>query len=84
MYNKVVTVEGKEGYFFVLHFVPDMQWCHLAQMAQYGVFPETYKSGQCTTRTLRFVIDFLFTRNVCVVNRTQGCELAFPRAFGKP
>jgi len=25
--------------------LPDMQWCHLAEMGQYGVFPKTTKNG---------------------------------------
>ena len=33
MFNKVVVVEGgPKGFFFVLHYIPDMQWCHLAQV----------------------------------------------------
>ena len=58
MYNKVVKVEGdtaeaSEGeeasphapYYFVLHYVPDLHWCHLAPMRQDGVFPEVSRLG---------------------------------------
>ena len=47
LFNKVVEIEGgPPGFFFVLHYIPDMQWCHLAEMAQFGLFPKTYKNGK--------------------------------------
>jgi hypothetical protein len=47
LYNKVVAIEGgPPGYYFVLHYIPDMQWCHLAEMSQFGLFPKTYKNGK--------------------------------------
>ena len=49
MFNKVVTVEGHEAdsaYYFVLHYVPDLHWCHLAPMREAGVFPKLKKSGE--------------------------------------
>ena len=49
MYNKVVKVEGEEAahapFYFVLHYVPDLHWCHLAPMRQDGVFPEFTRKG---------------------------------------
>ena len=40
MYNKVVKVEGEEAahapFYFVLHYVPDLHWCHLAPMREDG------------------------------------------------
>lgn len=48
MFNKVVVIEGSDprpGLFFVLHYIPDMEWCHLCEMRQVGVFPDTYKNG---------------------------------------
>ena len=49
MYNKVVKVEGEEAahapFYFVLHYVPDLHWCHLAPMREDGVFPEMTRKG---------------------------------------
>ena len=52
MFNKVVVVEGgPKGFFFVLHYIPDMQWCHLAQ-----VFVSLYAFVPCApTRSVGFV-----------------------------
>ena len=36
---------GKTKYWFVLHYIPDMHWCHLAPLRQDGVFPATLKNG---------------------------------------
>jgi len=47
MFNKVVEIQGgPAGYYFVLHYIPDMQWCHLAEMGQFGLFPKTLKNGK--------------------------------------
>jgi len=47
MFNKVVAIQGgPAGYYFVLHYIPDMQWCHLAEMGQFGRFPKTLKNGK--------------------------------------
>ena len=50
MYNKVVKVDGEEAahapFYFVLHYVPDLHWCHLAPMRQDGVFPKDTRQGQ--------------------------------------
>jgi hypothetical protein len=49
MYNQVVKVEGEEAshapYYFVLHYVPDLHWCHLAAMREDGIFPELTRKG---------------------------------------
>jgi hypothetical protein len=42
-FNKVVTVKGESlvgdyDYFFVLTYIPDLQWCRLAPLVQDGVF----------------------------------------------
>lgn len=49
MYNKVVKVEGEDAahapFFFVLHYVADLHWCHLAPMRADGVFGEVTRKG---------------------------------------
>lgn len=46
MFNRVVAIEDAPAeYYFVLHYVPDLQWCHLAPMRQEGLFPATTKQG---------------------------------------
>jgi len=49
MYNKVVRVPGEEAahaFYFVLHYVPDLHWCHLAPLRQDGFFPELTRQGK--------------------------------------
>jgi hypothetical protein len=49
MYNKVVRVQGEEAaheYYFVLHYVPDLHWCHLAPLRMVGTFPELTRQGK--------------------------------------
>jgi hypothetical protein len=39
LFNKVVSVKGRaEELFFVLTYLPDLQWCHLAPLMQGGVY----------------------------------------------
>lgn len=43
LFNKVVTVDnktlaGKHDYFFILTYIPDLQWCRVAPLVQKGVF----------------------------------------------
>eukprot|EP00039_Didymoeca_costata_P006096 m.87487 g.87487 ORF g.87487 m.87487 type:complete len:779 (-) comp13109_c0_seq5:72-2408(-) len=38
LFNKVVQVKGQEGLFFVLTYIPDLQWCHLGKMVVRGEF----------------------------------------------
>ena len=43
LFNKVVTVEGhslvgKYDYFFILTYIPDLQWCRVAPLIQQGKF----------------------------------------------
>ena len=49
MYNKVVRVEGHDAshavFFFVLHYVPHLHWCHLAPMRKDGIFPAVSRLG---------------------------------------
>jgi len=46
LYNAVVSVSdlppayAEFQYWFVLQFVPDMQWCHIVPLRSYGNFPE--------------------------------------------
>jgi hypothetical protein len=59
MYNKVVAIDGgPPGYYFVLHYIPDMQWCHVAEMGQEGVFPKTYKNGSHFSKVLYIVASY--------------------------
>ena len=47
LFNKVVKVTKNEHgwkYYFVLTYIPDLQWVHLAPMHQYGIFT-TQKRG---------------------------------------
>jgi len=50
MYNKVVTVTNNKyniKYYYVLHYIVDMDWCHLVPMQPKGVFSgETFRSGR--------------------------------------
>eukprot|EP00960_Hanusia_phi_P064608 765843-Hanusia_phi.AAC.1 len=46
LFNKVVSVVGRANqYYFVLHFIPDMEWCHLAPLKRCGQFPNSTRSG---------------------------------------
>eukprot|EP01047_Picozoa_sp_COSAG01_P006014 COSAG01_NODE_214_length_21729_cov_684.831623_6_plen_62_part_00 len=43
LFNKVVTVDGKSlqggvDYYFILTYIPDLQWCRVAPLTQRGVF----------------------------------------------
>jgi hypothetical protein len=39
----VVGVDDSDGVYFVLHYIPDMHWCHLVPMRPEGVFPPRLK-----------------------------------------
>ena len=45
LFNKVVRVSGHTGFFFVLTFIPDLQWCRLAPMEQRGRFSTTLQGS---------------------------------------
>ena len=46
LFNKVVSVQGRPNhYYFVLHFIPDMEWCHLAPLKRCGCFPNVTRNG---------------------------------------
>ena len=40
MVNKVVKIRGREDfeYYYVLHYIRDMHWCHVVPMRAQGVF----------------------------------------------
>ena len=39
LFNKVVQIDGHPNkYFYVLTFLPDLQWCHCVPLEQRGVF----------------------------------------------
>ena len=40
LFNRVVRIEGETDYeyFYVLTYLPDLQWCHVAPLEQRGVF----------------------------------------------
>ena len=40
-YNSVVRIDGEEAhpYWYVLTYLPDLQWCHVAPLERRGVFP---------------------------------------------
>eukprot|EP00041_Stephanoeca_diplocostata_P027077 m.739801 g.739801 ORF g.739801 m.739801 type:complete len:1039 (-) comp23110_c0_seq5:3234-6350(-) len=38
LFNKVVSVVGREGPWFVLTYIPDLQWCHLGPCIPRGKF----------------------------------------------
>jgi len=41
LFNKVVKVDSYPGeYFFVLTYLPDLQWCHLAPLRRDGIFTD--------------------------------------------
>lgn len=52
LYNKVVTVTNLPpayayDYWFVYHYVPDMEWCHICPMEPHGVFgPNSKRNGR--------------------------------------
>ena len=41
LFNRVVRIEGEEGYWYVLTYLPDLQWCHVAPLTTRGVFKGT-------------------------------------------
>ena len=43
LYNRVVRIDGEEQYeyWFVLTYLPDLQWCHVAPIEKRGVFRGT-------------------------------------------
>jgi hypothetical protein len=52
LFNKVVARKSEEGegtdrkYYYVLTYLPDLQWCHLAPMYKSGVFGEKAKQSE--------------------------------------
>lgn len=38
LFNKVVAVRGVPGFWFVLTYIPDLQWCHLGPLEKRGKF----------------------------------------------
>ena len=52
LFNQVVSLLGHEGLFFVLTYIPDLQWCHLGPMRKCGVFGND-KNGEPTVVTGR-------------------------------
>mmetsp|Transcript_65482 Transcript_65482/g.129697 ORF Transcript_65482/g.129697 Transcript_65482/m.129697 type:complete len:182 (-) Transcript_65482:269-814(-) len=42
LYNRVVCIDGEEGYkfWYVLTYLPDLQWCHVAPLEKRGKFGE--------------------------------------------
>ena len=52
LFNRVVTIEGEDGedgkspYFYVLTYLPDLQWCHVAPLQQVGTFEEGDIAGR--------------------------------------
>ena len=40
LFNRVVSIDGEEvhAYWYVLTYLPDLQWCHVAPLRQNGVF----------------------------------------------
>ena len=52
LYNRVVRIAGEDAYryWYVLTFLPDLQWCHAAPLTQRGVFEAPSPSaGRCVT-----------------------------------
>eukprot|EP00966_Prymnesium_polylepis_P126764 2931555-Prymnesium_polylepis.1 len=47
LYNRVVRIDGEDAhpYWYVLTFLPDLQWCHVAPLTQRGVFVEPSPSA---------------------------------------
>lgn len=43
LFNKVVTIEGhsQDKLFYVLTYLPDLQWCHCVPLEQRGVFDQS-------------------------------------------
>ena len=41
LFNRVVRIEGETDYeyFYVLTYLPDLQWCHVGPLEKRGVFP---------------------------------------------
>jgi hypothetical protein len=73
MYNKVVAIDGgPPGYYFVLHYIPDMQWCHVAEMGQEGVFPKTYKNGSYFSKALYILASY--RKYIRTLTSKNGCN----------
>ena len=47
LFNKVVKrkTPGEYEYWYVLTYLPDLQWCHLGPLVQDGVFDSKYKGS---------------------------------------
>ena len=48
LFNKVVVARGHPGVWFVLTYIPDLQWVHLGPMRQVGVFEDDRKGKAAT------------------------------------
>ena len=48
LFGRVVTIDGEDDYFYfyVLTFLPDLHWCHVAPLRQNGVFASGGSSGR--------------------------------------
>ena len=42
LFNRVVRIDGESdyAYWYVLTYLPDLQWCHVAPLEKRGTFPE--------------------------------------------
>ena len=48
MLNRVVQIDGEDEsykYWYVLTYLPDLQWCHVAPLEQRGVFTDRPAPG---------------------------------------
>ena len=87
LFNKVVRLLRNENgwqYYFVLTYIPDLQWCHLAPMMQCGTF-STEKRGIAMGRPKYMLVpegkasELDVSASRCVVVRTRvmkGCPNA--------
>lgn len=50
LFNKVVSVKGRPGPWFVLTYIPDLQWCHVGPLFECGVFGND-KKGEVSEAT---------------------------------
>ena len=48
LFNRVVRIEGETDYeyFYVLTYLPDLQWCHVGPLEKRGVFPPDATRGR--------------------------------------
>ena len=48
LFNRVVRIEGETDYeyFYVLTYLPDLQWCHVGPLEKRGVFPPGSTRGR--------------------------------------